>query len=122
MNEKEALEQKLKSILELDESIRFVGFLLSDGTLESFIRRSEMVPLLDSHESQKSYLHTILRAASYKSLDSKLGKSIWTVTLKQKIKWLTIYLDFGMIILSTEVNSDHDKIIQKSLEVLKVYV
>ncbi|HXW03213.1 MAG TPA: hypothetical protein VD651_03010 [Nitrosarchaeum sp.] len=122
MNEKEALEQKLKSILELDESIRFVGFLLSDGTLESFIRRSEMVPLLDSHESQKSYLHTILRAASYKSLDSKLGKSIWTVTLKQKIKWLTIYLDFGMIILSTEVNSDHDKIIQNSLEILKVYV
>jgi len=81
-----------------------------------------MAPLLDSHESQKSYLHTILRAASYKSLDSKLGKSIWTVTLKQKIKWLTIYLDFGMIILSTEVNSDHDKIIQNSLEILKVYV
>ncbi|MBM3910076.1 MAG: hypothetical protein FJ356_00305 [Thaumarchaeota archaeon] len=122
MNEKEALEQKLKSILELDESIRFVGFLLSDGTLESFIRRPGMAPLLDSHESQKSYLHTILRAASYKSLDSKLGKSIWTVTLKQKIKWLTIYLDFGMIILSTEVNSDHDKIIQNSLEILKVYV
>ncbi|MEX0657042.1 MAG: hypothetical protein WD154_05810 [Nitrosopumilaceae archaeon] len=121
MNEKETLEQKLKSILELDESIRFVGFLLSDGTLESFVRRPGMIPLLDSNDSQKSYLHTVLRAASYKALDAKLGKSIWTVTLKQKIKWLTIYLDFGMIILSTEVNSDHDKIMQNSLEILKVY-
>jgi len=121
MNEKEALEQNLKSILELDESIRFVGFLLSDGTLESFVRRPGLVPLLNSHESQKSYLHTVLRATSYKALDSKLGKSIWTVTLKQKIKWLTIYLDFGMIILSTEVNSDHNKIIQNTLEILKVY-
>ena len=121
MNEKEALEQNLKSILELDESIRFVGFLLSDGTLESFVRRPGLVPLLNSHESQKSYLHTVLRATSYKVLDSKLGKSIWTVTLKQKIKWLTLYLDFGMIILSTEVNSDHNKIIQNTLEILKVY-
>ena len=84
MNEKEVLEQKLKSILELDESIRFVGFLLSDGTLESFIRRPGLIPLLNSHESQKSYLHTVLRATSYKALDSKLGKSIWTITLKQK--------------------------------------
>ena len=121
MNEKGALEQNLKSILELDESIRFVGFLLSDGTLESFVRRPGLVPLLNSHESQKSYLHTVLRATSYKALDSKLGKSIWTITLKQKIKWLTIYLDFGMIILSTEVNSDHNKIIQNTLEILKVY-
>ena len=121
MNEKEILEQKLKSILELDESIRFVGFLLSDGTLESFVRRPGLVPLLNSHESQKSYLHTILRAASYKALDSKLGKSIWTITSKQKIKWLTVYLDFGMIVLSTEINSDHNKIIQNTLEILKVY-
>ena len=121
MNEKEVLEQKLKSILELDESIRFVGFLLSDGTLESFVRRPGLVHLLNSHESQKSYLHTVLRATSYKALDSKLGKSIWTITLKQKIKWLTVYLDFGMIILSTEVNSDHNKIIQNALEILKVY-
>jgi len=122
MNEKEALEQKLKSILELDESIRFVGFLLNDGTLESFIRRPGMVPLLDTQESKKTYLHIVLRAASYKVLDSKLGKPIWTVTLKQKIKWLTIYLDFDMIILSTEVNSDHNRIIQNTLEILKVYV
>ena len=121
MNEEGALEQNLKSILELDESIRFVGFLLSDGTLESFVRRLGLVPLLNSHESQKSYLHTVLRATSYKALDSKLGKSIWTITLKQKIKWLTVYLDFGMIILSTEVNSDHNKIIQNTLEILKVY-
>ena len=41
--------------------------------------------------------------------------------IKAKIKWLTVYLDFGMIILSTEVNSDHNKIIQNTLEILKVY-
>lgn len=121
MNEKTALEQKLESILQLDESIRFVGYLLSDGTLESFVRRPGMTSLLDSHENQKSYLHTILRAASYKALDAKLGKSIWSITLKQKIKWLTVYLNFGMIILSTEVNSDHDRIMKNTLEILEIH-
>jgi len=121
MNEKKTLEQKLESILELDESIRFVGYLLSDGTLESFIRRPGMTPLLDTHESQNSYLHTVLRATSYKALDAKLGKSIWSITLKQKIKWLTIYLNFGIIILSTEVNSDHDIIMKNALEILEIH-
>lgn len=122
MNEKKILEHKLQSILDLDESIRFVGYLLSDGTLESFIRRPGTISILDSDESRKSYQHSVLRAASYKALDKKLGKSIWTVTLKQKIKWLTIYLNLGMIILSTEVNSDHDRILQNALEILEIPV
>lgn len=121
MDEKKSLEQKLESILDLDKSIRFVGYLLSDGTLESFIRRPGIISLLDSQESQKSYLHTVLRATSYKALDEKLGKSIWSITLKQKIKWLTIYLNFGMIILSTEVNSDHDRIMKNTLEILEIH-
>ncbi len=120
MNENKTLEQKLKSILDLDESIRFVGYVLSDGTLESFIRRPGITPLLDSDESRKSYQHSVLRAASYKALDKKLGKSIWTVTLKQKIKWLTIYLNLDIIILSTDVNSDHDRILQNALEILEI--
>lgn len=78
-------------------------------------------PLLDTYESKKSYMHTVLRAASYKVLDSKLGSSIWTITLREKVKWLTVYLnDVCMIVISTEVNSDHDKIMQKTLDVFEV--
>jgi len=111
------LENKLQTILEFDKSIRFVGLLLNDGTLESFVERSGLAPLLDSSESQKSYLHTVLRAASYKALDEKLGKSVWTITLRRHVKWITVYItDLSMIILSLEIISDHDKIIKKILE------
>lgn len=117
MSENITLEKKLKTILDFDESIRFAGFLLSDGTLESFMQRPGFIPLLDKNESEKSCLHAVLRATNYKRWDSKLGKSIWTITLRQKIKWLTIYLNIGMIILSTEINSDHDKILQNVFKV-----
>ena len=117
------LENKLHSILEFDKSIRFVGLLLNDGTLESFVKRPGLVSFLDNNESQKSYLHTVLRAASYKALDEKLGKSVWTITLRRNVKWITVYItDFSMIIVSLEVASDHDKTIQKILEIFDVII
>jgi len=117
------LENKLHSILEFDKSIRFVGLLLNDGTLESFVQRPGLISFLDNNESQKSYLHTVLRAASYKALDEKLGKSVWTITLRRNVKWITVYItDFSMIIVSLEVASDHDKTIQKILEIFDVII
>lgn len=117
------LENKLQTILEFDKSIRFVGLLLNDGTLESFVQRPRLDPLLDTNESQKSYMHTVLRAASYKTLDAKLGKSVWTITLRRQIKWITIYTtDLNMIIVSLEVISDHNKIIKKILELFDVKI
>ncbi len=120
MNENMTLEKKLKTILDFNESIRFAGLLLSDGTLESFIQKPGLVTLLDKDESKKSYLHAVLRATNYKAMDSKLGKSIWTITLRQKIKWLTVYLNIGMIILSTEINSDHNKILKNVFKVFDI--
>ena len=117
------LENKLQTILEFDKSIRFVGLLLNDGTLESFVQRPGLISFLDNNESQKSYLHTVLRAASYKALDEKLGKSVWTITLRRNVKWITVYItDFSMIIVSLEVASDHDKTIQKILEIFDVII
>jgi len=117
------LENKIQSILEFDKSIRFVGLLLNDGTLESFVKRSGLVSFLDTNESQKSYMHTVLRASSYKALDEKLGKSVWTITLRRNVKWITVYItDFSMIIVSLELSSDHDKIVEKILEIFDVII
>jgi len=112
------LDEKLNLILRSDNSIRFVGFILSDGFLESYVQRPNMIPLLDTEESKKSYRHVVLRNASYKTLDGKLGKTKWSITLREKTKWLTIHLEYSInIIISTEVSSDHDKIINETLRV-----
>lgn len=42
-----------------------------------------------------------------------LGKTNWMITSKEKVKLITLFLDDGLLILSTEPNSNHDAIIQK---------
>jgi len=114
------LKQNLQSLLDFDKAIRFVGCLASDGMILSSVRRPGLVPLLDTAESKKSFTHTILRASSFKAFDSKLGRTIWDITLRTKMKWLTVYFNNGnIIIMSTEANSDHDKIMQKILKIFE---
>ncbi len=113
------LEKKVASILDIDDSIRFVGLLRNDGILLSHYTRKGMVPLLDTEESKKSYSHVVLRAASYRSMNKKLGRVLWNIELREKVKWMSLYLKNGnIIIISTEVSSNHDKIIKKILEKL----
>lgn len=111
------LANKLDSILEIDNSIRFIALLLSDGTVLSSLLRPGIVPLLDNKESKKALMHEVLRSASYKTLDAKLGKATWSVINREKIKWINLYMkDARSLTISTEVSSDHDKIIKKALE------
>ena len=111
------LEKKIALILDIDDSIRFVGLLRNDGFLLSHYTRKGMVPLLNTEESKKSYRHVVLRAASYKSMNKKLGRIFWNIELREKVKWASLYFkDGSILIVSTEVSSDHDKIIKKILE------
>jgi hypothetical protein len=45
--------------------------------------------------------------------DAKLGKTNWMITSKEKVKLITLFLDDGLLIFSTEPDSKHDEIIQK---------
>ena len=112
------LDERLNSILNCDNSVRFAGLILSDGYLVSHIEKPNMISLLDTEESKKSFRHVVLRNASYKTLDNKLGKTIWSVTLREKIKWLTIHLEnSNTVIISTEISSDHEKILNHTVRV-----
>lgn len=115
------LDERLNIILRSDNSIRFVGLILTDGSLVSHVQRHNTTFLLNTGESNKSFRHVVLRNASYKTLDNKLGKTRWSITLREKIKWLTIQLqNSSTVIISTEVFSDHNKILNQTLRVFDV--
>lgn len=117
------LEKKIASILDIDDSIRFVGLLRNDGILLFYYTRKGMVPLLDTEESKKSYMHVVLRAASYRSMNKKLGRVLWNIELREKIKWVSLYLkDDNIIIISTQVSSDHDQIVKKCSNIFTTYL
>lgn len=99
-------------ILKLDDSIRFVG-RIKDRKLITFARKQTAAPLLDEELSNMVHYQASVKASWDEMFNEKLGKTNWMITSKEKVKLITLFLDDGLLILSTEPESEHDMIIQK---------
>src|SRR5579875_608502 len=99
-------------VLGLDNSVRFVG-RIKDRKLISFARRQNTAPLLDEELSNMAHYKASVKASWEDMFNESLGKTNWLITSKEKVKLITLFLDDGLLILSTEPNSDHDLIISK---------
>lgn len=99
-------------ILSLDGSIRFVG-RIKDRKLINFARKANAAPLLDEELSNMVHYQASVKASWDEMFDERLGKTNWMITSKEKVKLITLFLDDGLLILSTEPDSAHDLIIQK---------
>ena len=99
-------------IIQIDEDIRFVG-RIKDRKLLSFVRRADSKPLLNEELSNLSHYQVSVKANMEKMFDETLGATNWMITSKEKVKLITIFLDDGSLILSTEPDADHDKIIEE---------
>ncbi len=51
--------------------------------------------------------------------DKKLGKTNWSVESRDNVKWITVNMNKDLILLSAENSSNHDKIVQEILLILK---
>ena len=105
-------------ILNLDTSVRFVG-RIRDRKLVTFVRKANASPLLDEELSNMVHYQASVKASWDEMFNEKLGRTNWMITSKEKVKLITLFLDDGLLILSTNPDSDHDKIIDeiKSLNI-----
>lgn len=99
-------------VLGLDNSVRFVG-RIKDRKLISFARSQEASPLLDEELSSMAHYQASIKASWEDMFNESLGKTNWMITSKEKVKLITLFLDDGLLILSTAPNSNHDAIIEK---------
>ena len=97
-------------ILNLNEDIRFVG-RIKDGKLITFTRKPLATPLLDEELSNMVHYQASVKASWDEMFNEKLGKTNWMITSKEKVKLITLFLDDGLLILSTHPDSNHDDII-----------
>src|SRR5919205_3653243 len=115
----EDLQGLCKDILESDRSIRFVGISDKMGKQIASSYRAELVPLLTPTEIEMSAIESVLRMKTRKDFESKLGKPIYTFTLYQKIKRVTITLQnknnnkryYPILMVSFDIGANHDSII-----------
>ena len=105
-------------VLGIDPSIRFVGILCKCGRLKAYRRKKEMIPQLSIPETKLVHREALLRARMSHVFDEKLGKTNWSVESREHVKWINIPLNRDLLLISTEISSNHDKIIQEILSIL----
>jgi hypothetical protein len=115
-------EQRLDSlcsrIIESDRAIRFVGISNKMGNQIISRYRAGLTPLLTPKEIEMYAIQSVLRMNSRKDYESKLGKPIYSFTLYQKLKRVTVTLEnkeYPILLASFDIEADHDNIIVNKL-------
>ena len=109
-----------REILDLDPKIRFAGICDNTGETKFGGQREAVENLLSSEETKKSNLQALARWALRNTLSSKVGKGRYAMAEYEKVKRITIPLEDNshLLLITTEVNADHSRIIQQVLKLV----
>ena len=117
-------EDVCQSIIDLDKMIRFAGIANIRGTIVSAKYRAGLIPLLTQQETIESIEHSVVRMSTRRLMEAKLGKTIYSITLYEKVKRAVMSLgkngDF-ILMVSFENEADHDSIIRNKIMPLLSY-
>ena len=117
-------EDVCQNIIDLDKTIRFAGIASMRRTIVSAKYRAGLVPLLTQEETIESLEHSILRMSTRRLMEAKLGKTIYSITLYERVKRAVIPIgkdgDF-ILMVSFDNEADHDSIIRNKIMPLISY-
>jgi hypothetical protein len=112
-------------ILDLDESIRFVGIATLSGAILATRYRANLIPLLTKEETASSIKDSVWRMESRRDVEGKVGKTLYVIATYEKLKRATIPVGQegqSILIISFDNKSDPESIIRnKILTVIKPY-
>jgi hypothetical protein len=101
-----------KQIFELDKTIRFVGVANMEGKMIAQEYRKLLRSLLTIVESELSTMQSIIRLRTRKVQEVKLGKTVYAFALYEGP---TISLDYAILMISFEIEANHESIILKKI-------
>ncbi len=103
-------------LLRIDPSIRYVGIL--DGEKITFRKRTGIYSLLNTSENIKSATHALMRWQSRRVFAAKFGMPLYAMAEYKLVKRITMQLKGNTLLLvSTDKDAPHDKIIKKLLKI-----
>ena len=112
------LEKLCDRIFSADRNIRFAGVIDKMGTLVAGGMRKGIKPLEPREDRRRLYLEFALRSAMRSEFDEKYGKTIYTMSEREKIKIASFPYGHHLILISIEKKAQHDRIISKILKLL----
>lgn len=106
-------------IMGIDPKIRFATIANKDGRIEHTGHREGVTNVLTADESKKSLQRAIDSWNARNDLSDKIGEGKYVLAEYSKIKRITIPLGKEhLIYLTTDIKSDHAKIIDQTLKLL----
>lgn len=112
------LEKMCDRIFAADRGIRFAGIIDKMGTLVAGGMRKGIKPLEPREDRRKLYLEYALRNAMRSDFDIEYGKTVYTMSEREKIKIASFPYGDYLILISIEKKAQHDRIITKVLKLL----
>jgi len=118
-------EEICNEILNLDRSIRFAAIANKMGKPLASRFNEGVSGLLTKEEIEANIIQAVLRMKTREDYEQKLGRTIYTFTLYDKVKRASIALDdqnYSLLMVSFDVKADHESIIlNKILPMIKKY-
>ncbi len=109
-----------EQILDSDQNVRFAGVCDDTGEIKYGGQREGIENLLSSEETKRSNLQALARWGLRNALAPRTGKGKYAMAEYEKIKRITVPLeDAHLLLVSTEVEADHRKIIDNILNLLR---
>ena len=109
-------------ILKMDKSIRYVVILSKTGEKIYGGYKKGISPLLNDEELKMVHFYARQRWDTRKNLTHKIGKNKYAVAEYEKLKRMSFPIDEKhLLMVTTEINSDHQKIINTILDLISKY-
>ncbi|MGB0028361.1 MAG: hypothetical protein WBP64_16110 [Nitrososphaeraceae archaeon] len=108
-----------KDILNSDPKVRFAGVCDDTGEIKYGGQREGVKNLLMPEETKKSNLQALARWGLRNSVAPRVGKGRYAMAEYEKIKRITFPLESDhLLLVTTEVEGDHNNIIHNVLKLL----
>lgn len=117
-DENRVFDQKCRSLLD-ENGVRFVGVINSMGRQVAGGYRGNITPLVDAEEHKISLEHA-LEILITKDLDESLGSIDSIITRRKKVTMITIPMERSSLLISVELDSDAEKIINTASKLFEI--
>ena len=112
-------EKLCNDVLNLDTKVRFVGVCDNSGEIKNGGLKDGIKSILTDEEIKKSNLMSLERWRLHNTLADRIGKARYAMEEYEKVKQITMPLeDEHLLLISTEVNAEHGKIIESTIQVI----
>ncbi len=107
------------NILGIDSTIRYAAVQNSAGEKIGGGFRENVSPILDDNELKMMHYYASQRWQTRKNIEHKIGSTKYAMAEYEKLKRITFPINEEyLLILATEINTDHTRVINKVLELI----